>query len=106
MDANGARQLQKRLEAHEHWCQAEAVADGRQPASDPDVRELEEIGDGVRHYGRDVVRTKVDGRPAQVATRMTKTIVDGAWETSHVHDSVQYLDGVDGYRADAAAAAD
>ena len=92
MDTNGARHLQKRLRAHEHWCQAEAVADGRQPSSDPDVRELEEIGDGVRLYGCDVVRTSVDGRPAQVATRMTKTLVDGAWETSHVQEAVEYVD--------------
>jgi hypothetical protein len=78
------------------------VADGRQPSADPDVRELEEIRDGVRHYGIDVVRTKVDGRPAEVSTRMTKTLVDGAWETSHVHESVDYLDAVDGFLGDAA----
>jgi hypothetical protein len=93
MDANGARELQKRLEAHEQWRQAEAVLDGRLPPTDPDVLELEELGDGVRHYGREVVRTTVEGRPAQVSTRMTKTLVDGCWETSHVHEDIAYLDG-------------
>ena len=74
MDANGARQLQKRLEAHEHWCQAEAVRDGRQPSTDPDVLEFIEIRDGVRHYREG----------------LTKTLVDGAWETSRVQDDLAY----------------
>ena len=93
MDTNGARHLQKRLEAHEHWRQADALLDGRQPSTDPDVLDLEEIGDGVRMYARDLVRTSVEGRPAHVATRMTKTLVDGCWETSHVHEDIEYLDG-------------
>jgi hypothetical protein len=92
VDANGAKELQKRLEAHEQWRQAQSVLDGRQAASDPDLVELEEIGDGVRHYGLDVVRVQIDGRPAEVATRMTKTLIDGAWKTSLVEESVEFLD--------------
>ena len=51
MDAAGAGELQRRIEEHQHWRQAEAVRDGRQPAADPDAQELEEIGDGLRLYG-------------------------------------------------------
>jgi len=92
MDANGAKELQKRLEGHEHWCQAEAVRDGRQPAADPDVGDLVEIGDRIRYYGHDHFRTKIDGRPALVTARMTKTLVDGSWETSLENESVEFLD--------------
>ena len=77
MDAAGAEELRKRLEEQQHWRQAEAVRDGRQPATDPDSFELEEIGDGVRRYGHEQQRMTVDGRPALVTVRMTKTIVDG-----------------------------
>ena len=40
MDAAGAGELRKRLEQQEHWRQADAVRDGRQLPSDPDVQEL------------------------------------------------------------------
>jgi hypothetical protein len=92
MDAIGAKELQRRLEGHEQWCQAEAVRDGRQPAADPDLVELEEIGDRVRYYGHDHFHTKIDGRPARVTARMTKKLVDGAWETSLEQESVEFLD--------------
>jgi hypothetical protein len=92
MDAIGAQELRKRLEQHQHWPQAEAVRDGRQPATDPDQRELEEIGDGVRYYDREQQRTVVDGRPALVTVRMVKRIVDGEWERSAVQEKVEYLD--------------
>jgi hypothetical protein len=76
MDAKGARQLQKRLEAHEQWCRADAVRDGRQPATDPDRADLERIGDGVRYY----------------AGGMSKTLVDGCWERSVIEETVEFLD--------------
>src|SRR5207253_109174 len=82
MDANGARELSRRLEAHEHWCQAEAVQRGEQPASDPDAQDLEELGEGVRRYGIDTQRTTVDGRPTIVTHRLCKRLVDGRWEVS------------------------
>jgi hypothetical protein len=92
LDTNGARHLQKRLEAHEHWRQADAVVDGRQPANDPDVHELEGIGDGVRLYGCEARQATVHARPALVTFRMTKALVDGAWERSVIEESVEYLD--------------
>ena len=93
MDANGARELTKRLKAQEHWRQADAVLAGEQPATDPDLHELEEMGDRVRYYGHEEQRTTVDGRPALVTYRLTKTLVDGSWEGSLAQESVRYLDG-------------
>ena len=63
MDANGARALTARIEQHQHWREAPAVHDGRQPATDPDARELVGIVDGVRLY----------------AGGLEKRLVDGAW---------------------------
>jgi len=93
MDAIGAEELRKRLEQQRHWQQAAAVREGRQPATDPDSPELEEIVDGVRYYGREEQRMTVDGRPALVTVRMTKTIVDGEWMRSFVPEEVVHLDG-------------
>lgn len=72
MDANGARELAKRLEAHEHWRQADAVRNGDQPAADPDAHALEEVGDGVRRY-----RRESDSEHA-----LCKRLVAGRWEVS------------------------
>ena len=88
MDAAGAEELRKRLEEQAHWAQAEAVKDGRQPASDPDAAELEEIRDGIRYYGRDEQRTTVDGRAAVV--RIVKQLVDGEWQRAAIRDDVEY----------------
>src|SRR5881392_1608485 len=78
MDAAGAGELQKRIEEHQHWRQAEAVRDGRQPAADPDAQELEEIRDGIRFYGRE--------QRAMVSFRVVKRLVDGHWERDVVPD--------------------
>ena len=72
MDATGAEELRKRLAAQEHWREAEAVRDGRQPPSDPDAKDLEEIRDGVRYYRGDEHH------------RMIKTLVGDAWDTSFI----------------------
>jgi hypothetical protein len=96
MDAAGAEELRKRIEEQRHWRRAAAVRDGRQPATDPDQFELEEIGEDVRYYGREQQRTAVAGRPVLVTFRMTKTLVDGSWETSLARESVRYLDGGSG----------
>jgi hypothetical protein len=72
MDAAGAEEVRRRIEGHEHWRQAEAVRDGRQPPSDPDAHELEEIRDGVRYYR------------AADNHRMIKKLVAGAWDTSFI----------------------
>ncbi len=86
MDAAGAGELQKRIEEHQHWRQAEAVRDGRQPAADPDAQELEEIGDGLRLYGWEQQRAPVDGGAAIVSLRLVKRLVDGHWERDAVPD--------------------
>jgi hypothetical protein len=92
MDANGARELSKRLEAQEHWRQADAVLSGEQPASDPDAQDLEELGEGVRRYGVETQRTTFEGLPALVTHRLFRRLVDGRWETSLEVERVQYLE--------------
>jgi hypothetical protein len=82
MDANGARELSKRLEAHEHWRQAPAVVRGEQSATDPDAPDLEELGDGIRLYRREVQPGSVNGHTSPAAQRLCKRLVDGRWVTS------------------------
>jgi hypothetical protein len=82
MDANGARELSRRLEAHEHWRQAPAVLRGEQPSTDPDAPDLEELGDGIRLYRREVQAGTVNGDSSPVTLRLCKRLVDGRWETS------------------------
>jgi hypothetical protein len=85
MDANGARELSKRLEAQEHWRQAAAVQQGEQPATDPDGPDLIEMADGIRRY-----RRESGGNPAYgtktPADRLCKRLVNGRWETSYEAD--------------------
>ena len=64
MDANRAQAVRERIAAHEHWSQAEAVRDRRQPASDPDADQLVEIRDGY------------------LPERVAETLVAGRWETA------------------------
>ena len=71
MDAAGAGELQRRIEEHQHWRQAEAVRDGRQPSADPDAYDLVEIRDGARLYRDD---------------RLIKRLVGGRWETELSED--------------------
>jgi hypothetical protein len=82
MDANGARELSKRLEAQEHWRQATAVQNGEQPAADPDAQDLEELGDGIRLYGRETQSGAVNGTDSRLTLRLCKRLVEGRWETS------------------------
>jgi hypothetical protein len=86
MDANGARELSKRLEAQEHWRQAAAVQNGEQPAADPDAQDLEELGDGIRLYGRETQSGAVNGTDSRLTLRLCKRLVDGRWETSYEAD--------------------
>ena len=92
MDANGARELSKRLEAQAHWRQAAAVETGEQPASDPDAQDLEELGDGVRRYGIETQRTVVEARPALVTYRLCKRLREGRWEVTLDVERVDYLE--------------
>jgi hypothetical protein len=82
MDAHGARELSKRLEAHEHWRQAPAVLSGEQSATDPDAPELEELGDGIRLYRREVQAGALNGASGRVTQRLCKRLIDGRWVTS------------------------
>jgi len=82
MDANGARELSKRLEAQEHWRQAPAVQEGEQPAADPDAQDLEELGDGIRLYRRETHPGSVNGTASAETHRLCKRLVGGRWETS------------------------
>ncbi len=92
MDANGARELTKRLEAQAHWRQATAVQTGEQPTSDPDAQDLGELGEGVRRYGIETQRTTVEGRPALVTHRLSKRLRDGRWEVTLDVESIDYLE--------------
>ncbi len=84
MDANGARELSKRLESQQHWRQAAAVQQGDQPATDPDGSDLIEMADGLRRYRRDADGTSASG--AKAADRLCKRLVNGRWETSYEAD--------------------
>ena len=92
MDANGARELSKRLEAQEHWRQAAAVLRGEQPAADPDAQDLEELHEGLRRYGVETQETRIDGRPAVVTHRFCKRLRDDRWEATLEVERVQYLE--------------
>jgi hypothetical protein len=92
MDANGARELTKRLEAQAHWRQATAVQTGEQPNSDPDAQDLDELGEGVRRYGIETQRMTVEGRPAVVTHRLCKWLRDGRWETSIEVEHIQHFE--------------
>ena len=93
MDANGARELSKRLEAQRHWRQAAAVQQGAQPATDPDGSDLVEMADGIRRYrresgdtsGRESGDTSANGANS-AADRLCKRLVSGRWETSYEAD--------------------
>jgi hypothetical protein len=72
VDAAGAQKLRWRIEQQQHWRQAQAVLDGRQPSIDPDLNDLTEFGDGVRLYSS---RSTRDGM-----VRLCKRLVEGIWE--------------------------
>jgi N-acetyl-anhydromuramyl-L-alanine amidase AmpD len=92
MDANGARELSKRLDAQAHWRQATAVQTGEQPAADPDAPDLEELGDGVRRYGLETQRMTVEGRQALVTHRLCKRLREGRWEFTLDVERIDYLE--------------
>jgi hypothetical protein len=76
MDTNGARHLAVRIAQQEHWELAQAVQDGRQPATDPDREHLEALGDGCRVYATHAA----NGMNGPTVERFLKTLVDGSWE--------------------------
>ncbi len=92
MDANGARELSKRLEAQQHWRQAAAVLRGEQSATDPDAQDLEELHEGLRRYGVETHETSMDGRPAVVTHRLCKRLRDERWEATLEVERVEYFE--------------
>jgi hypothetical protein len=72
VDAAGAERLRWRIEQQQHWRQAAAVLDGRQPSTDPDLEQLETVHDAIRLYNTRMTR--------QGEVRMCKRLVDGVWE--------------------------
>ena len=72
MDVKGAERLRLRIEEQQHWRQAAAVLDGRQPPTDPDHDQLETLGDGIRLYSGRMTRNGI--------VRICKRLVDGVWE--------------------------
>jgi hypothetical protein len=92
MGPDGAQILQARIEQQEHWRKAPAVRRGEQPAVDPDVAELDEMGEGIRRYDvREEHREIVDGRPALVIQRLTKRLIAERWETAYEIERVRPL---------------
>ena len=73
----GAGQLERRIAEHAPWRLADAVLDGRQPATDPHEERLIEIGDGVRRYGPDTSFSHSDEAPG-----FEKRLLDGWWRVS------------------------
>jgi hypothetical protein len=86
MDTKGARHLRDRIAQQQHWALAEAVRDGRQPATDPDAEQLEELCEGLRLYRAEATTAIVAGRVTTVHQRLQKTLVEGVWKTSIVTD--------------------
>ncbi len=76
MDAAGAVKLRWRIEQQQHWRQAQAVLDGRQPGTDPDTEQLVSIGDGIRIYAERVTRDRT--------VRVCKRLVAGVWEAGTI----------------------
>jgi hypothetical protein len=83
VDAAGARELRWRIEQQEHWRQAAAVVDGRQPRVDPDMNELVSLGEGLRVYSE---RFTFEGR-----FRLCKRLVGGLWEPGTIEDPGEEL---------------
>jgi N-acetyl-anhydromuramyl-L-alanine amidase AmpD len=92
MDANGARELSKRLESQKHWRQAAAVLRGEQPATDPDAQNLEELHDGLRRYGVETQKMTIEGRSAVVTHRFCKRLRDERWEVTLEIERVEYFE--------------
>ncbi len=50
MDVSGAQHLLRAIEQQQHWCQASAVREGRQPTRDPDLPHLVDFAGALRQY--------------------------------------------------------
>ena len=83
MDSNSAKALQRRIEQQQHWRQAEAVRDGRQPATDPDAAALIQIADGIRVYQSELVTNPMRGGPFSVFSRC-RVPVRSTWSRTRI----------------------
>ncbi len=72
MDIAGAQELRKRIEQQQHWRQADAVRDGRQPPVDPDHEQLEHLGEDIRVYAPRLMHGDY--------VYACKRLVNGVWE--------------------------
>jgi len=81
VDAAGAAKLRWRIEQQQHWRQAQAVLDGRQPSVDPHMEELVSVGDGIRIYEE---RQSSEGK-----LRLCKRLIDGVWKNCTLDDEVE-----------------
>jgi len=90
----GVEALNFRLTQQEHWEQATAVHDGRQPRIDPDGAELERLDEGLRIYGLHEAYGTMDGRQALLSQRLVKSLsATGVWESELVVEYYQHVDG-------------
>jgi len=81
MDVAGAKIVHARI-AERQWRSAPSVRDGRQPQVDPDLHALELVDGDLRSYGLETASAVVNGVPTVLRRRLTKRLVDGAWESS------------------------
>jgi hypothetical protein len=88
MDTAGARALKERIEQRMQWQEARAVAEGRQPKTDPDTERLVSFDDGVRCYEPEQRIEVHDGVRKLVTSRTFKRVVDGEWTTEVVVERV------------------
>jgi hypothetical protein len=72
VDAAGAASLRWRIEQQQHWRQAQAVLDGRQPSVDPDMEQLVSVAEGIRIYS--------EPRTSEGHLRTCKRLVEGVWQ--------------------------
>jgi hypothetical protein len=91
MDSAGARALRDRIEQRVQWQQAPSVRAGRQPWDDPDADRLESFGEGLRLYTARQRLEIQEGLQKKITTRLSKRLVDGAWEDEVTVEDVETL---------------
>jgi hypothetical protein len=79
VDPAGAQKLRCRIEEQENWRRADAVRDGRQSASDPDIDELDRVDDGIRFYSPRIIHGEL--------VRQIKRLSGGFWVSGTIVDT-------------------
>ena len=86
--------LSFRLAQQEHWQQAEAVREGRQPNVDPDGAHLQAFDTGLRVYRpREVHKTIAGHRELVPEWPIKRLEANGFWENELVIVSYRHHDG-------------